>query len=214
MPRVVDREQRRRHIAEAVFRLVGQRGLDGVGLREVAAEAGVSMGAVQHYFSSKQEMLLFALDHMTDRVLARLAASLGPEPVSRRDRISVIMQAMLPFTQASREEAAVNIAFFAAALGDPHYQQLLRDGYQRLVTVSIQQAQAAADAGELAPGLDPHHEGSALFYLIQGLIGPLLIGAITQDDAMALLEQRLDAMLPADTEPPRPAANPGGRECA
>lgn len=192
MPRVVDHEERRRHIAEAVFRLVGERGLDGVGLREVAAEAGVSMGAVQHYFSSKQEMLLFALSQMTERVLARVAQTLGPEPVSRRARITAGLHAMLPLTRASREEAAVNIAFFAAALGNAHYQQLLRDGYRRLVAVSSAQAQEAAAAGDLVPGIDPEYEGAALFYLVQGLIGPLLIGAITEADALALLDTHLD----------------------
>lgn len=204
MPRVVDHEERRRHIAEAVFRLVGQRGLDGVGLREVAAEAGVSMGAVQHYFATKQEMLLFALGHMTDRVLARLALALGPEPVSRRDRVTAAVKAMLPLTQESREEAAVNIAFFAAALGNRHYQDLLRRGYQRLVAVSIEQAQEAARGGELAPGIDPVLEGSSLFYVVQGLVGPLLIGAITEQEAVDLIGHRLDLMFADEPDPPSP----------
>jgi AcrR family transcriptional regulator len=57
---VVDREERRSRIAEAILRIAASRGLDEVSLRDVAAEAGVSMGQVQHYFSTKREMLMFA----------------------------------------------------------------------------------------------------------------------------------------------------------
>ncbi|ADJ48081.1 TetR family transcriptional regulator [Amycolatopsis mediterranei S699] len=38
-------------IAEALQRLTTRAGLEGVSLRQVAAEAGMSMGSVQHYFT-------------------------------------------------------------------------------------------------------------------------------------------------------------------
>lgn len=58
------KNQRRRDIAEAVFAVIGSRGFDAVSLREVATQAGVSMGSVRHYFTSKDEMLVFTLGHM------------------------------------------------------------------------------------------------------------------------------------------------------
>ena len=41
MPKKVDHGRRREEIAEAVCRLAGRQGLDGVSLRQVAAEAGL-----------------------------------------------------------------------------------------------------------------------------------------------------------------------------
>ena len=79
MPKRVYLLAQRRSIAEAVFRLAVARGADAVSMRDVAAEAGVSLGMVQHYFRSKDEMLLFALDHMRDRV-AGPAAGPSREP--------------------------------------------------------------------------------------------------------------------------------------
>ena len=61
MPKQVNREERRRDIAAAVLRIVTTRGVEAASLRAVAAEASVSMGAVQHYFTTKDEMLRFAL---------------------------------------------------------------------------------------------------------------------------------------------------------
>jgi hypothetical protein len=37
-------------------------------LRQAAAEAAESMGMVRHYFAGKEEMVLFALRSMTERV--------------------------------------------------------------------------------------------------------------------------------------------------
>lgn len=68
MPRVVDHEQRRREIAYGVLVVVAQGGIAAVSLRSVAKAAGVSMGRVQHYFASKDELVQHAC-----RVVAQVA---------------------------------------------------------------------------------------------------------------------------------------------
>ena len=78
MPKQVDREERRRDIAAAVLRIVTTRGVEAASLRTVAAEAGVSMGAVQHYFTTKDEMLRFALAY-GNTLLAERGARLWEE---------------------------------------------------------------------------------------------------------------------------------------
>jgi AcrR family transcriptional regulator len=40
--------------------IVAERGLDDVSVREVASAAGVSIGTVQHYFRTKDDMLFTA----------------------------------------------------------------------------------------------------------------------------------------------------------
>src|SRR6201996_9364250 len=116
VPRVVDHEARRVAIAEAIFEVIGSRGLGAVSLRDVAAQAGVSMGAVQHYFDSKEQMLLFALGHMRDRALARMSSELTAivEP-SARETVRAAVRAMLPLGEPGRQEAVVAGAFYAFA---------------------------------------------------------------------------------------------------
>ncbi|MFF8386933.1 TetR/AcrR family transcriptional regulator [Streptomyces kanasensis] len=91
MPKKVDHEARRLEIAEALWRIAGTRGLDGVSLRDVAAEADISLGRLQHYFRTKDEMLLFALRHINSLAEGRIRARLGAlaavqEPGGARDR--------------------------------------------------------------------------------------------------------------------------------
>src|SRR5699024_6177811 len=48
-------------IIEAVIAIVADAGFEGLSVRAVAARAGVSLGAVQHHFPTKAEMLTAAM---------------------------------------------------------------------------------------------------------------------------------------------------------
>src|SRR5690606_7507379 len=50
MPRHVDRSERRTAVGHALMRIVARDGMEAVSVRSVAAEAGMSVGAVQRYF--------------------------------------------------------------------------------------------------------------------------------------------------------------------
>jgi DNA-binding transcriptional regulator YbjK len=193
VPRRVDREARRRVIAEAVFEVIGSRGLEAVSLRDVAAQANVSMGAVQHYFASKDQMLLFAMSHMRDRVLTRMQDELAAigDPTTR-ETVQAAARAMLPIGEQGRQEAVVAGAFYAFAVVHPAHADLLREGYRRLLSVSRQNLRAAAEAGEIADGIDTDREAAVLFFLVQGLIGPILIGVLSPADALTLVDDQLD----------------------
>ena len=193
VPKRVDPGERRKAIAEAVYQVIGERGWDAVTLRDVAGTAGVSMGQVQHYFSTKTEMLTFALTHMRARVLARLAGQLAamPQPVTRLEQIRAAIRVMLPVDEPGRQEAAVNIAFFSAATVTPEYARELRDGYTRQVGFARAQFTAAEADGVLRDGIDPDREAEALYFLIQGLIGPVLIGQLTPEAALDVLDHQL-----------------------
>ena len=98
MPRRVDHEERRRQIADALVRTAATRGLHATGMREVAAEAGVSLRLVQYYFGTKEELLLAAMQQLaaqfSDRAMARIRHSRqGDGPASPRDVIAAIENA-------------------------------------------------------------------------------------------------------------------------
>ncbi|MFN9711886.1 MAG: TetR/AcrR family transcriptional regulator, partial [Alphaproteobacteria bacterium] len=69
MPKQVDAESQRLSIAEAAIRVIGDGGLENARLRDVARSAGVTTGAVTHYFDGKDAVLLAALDEMVRRIL-------------------------------------------------------------------------------------------------------------------------------------------------
>lgn len=192
MPKRVDQDQRRRAIAEAVFAVIGDRGFGAVSLRDVASAAGVSMGSVQHYFATKDEMLAFTLQYLRERVLYRLQVQLAqltdPSP---REMVRTALRMMLPTDEPSRQEAQVNIAFFSAATVTRDYADLLRDGYAQLLGITREHLREAAAGGQIVAGADPDREAAALFFTTRGLIGPVLIGLYSAADALALLDHQL-----------------------
>ncbi len=195
MPKIVDHEERRRNIAEAVYRLIGSHGMDAVSLRDVAKEAGVSMGSVQHYFKTKDDMLLFALSYMRERILPRLQRKLdGLKNPTFREKTRAAIMIMLPLDKESTQEATVNIAFFANSFGNKNTQAKLREGYRTLHESARQNLHAAQTAGALQPIDDLDKEAAALFYMVQGLIGPTLIGAMSKKEAIALVDHELNRL--------------------
>ena len=104
MPKQVDHDERRRQLTEALLRIAGTRGLQAVSMREIAAEAGVSLRVVQYYFTNKQALLESGLTElgarMDRRVRQRAAATAGE--LTPRGVFTAVLGTILPFDEQSR----------------------------------------------------------------------------------------------------------------
>lgn len=56
---------RRQALVDAAFRCIAERGLEGLRLRPVAADAGIDHSTLHHYFATKQELMSAVLEHVT-----------------------------------------------------------------------------------------------------------------------------------------------------
>ena len=72
MPKIVDHDAQRVTFAEAAMRLIARRGIEGVTMRAVAAEAGLSYGSLFHYFESKDDLLMHAVRRLTSQQTNRV----------------------------------------------------------------------------------------------------------------------------------------------
>lgn len=127
MPKVVDVEQRRSELADAVARVIARSGLEGASMRRVAAEAGWTTGTLVHYFTSKRELLQFTLGASLDR---RRAQRFDREALSPADAIRRTLESALPLDEESRLHWVVTIAFTAQATTDPELAATQRDAYR------------------------------------------------------------------------------------
>lgn len=84
-------EARPQELLEAALRVFAERGYRGARLEEVAASAGVSKGALYHYFENKEELLLRAIEHHQEVVFghAQEVLSGASGPASARIRLLV-----------------------------------------------------------------------------------------------------------------------------
>lgn len=192
MPRQVDHEGRRVQIAGAVFRLAGEQGLEGVTLRDVATRAGVSMGAVQRCFRTKEEMLVFALGQLSTRVTARITAmDSGSTAGPARDALGHTLTEVALVGAEHRAEARVWLAFLAQAAVTPALAEVLRNNYAELQPLLVRLIRQAGGANSAAAA---RREAHALLALADGLTAHTLIGHLSPTQALDLLHSQLDRL--------------------
>ncbi|WP_037319741.1 TetR/AcrR family transcriptional regulator [Amycolatopsis orientalis] len=187
MPKRVDHEHRRGQIAAAVRRIAADRGLEGVSLNEVAAEAGISKGFVQHYFASRDEMLRYAATTLRGGLEDRIAAGLPGEKPGVRD----LLVALLPLDEDARDDALVANAFLMRALKDPEIAGHFRTGHGALRDAVAAILAAARDDGDLVPTVDPATEATLLLALVAGLGDAVLLGYQSGEEAIGLIDLHL-----------------------
>ena len=191
MPKQVDREERRRQIAAAVLRLVATRGVEAASLRSVAAEAGVSMGAVQHYFTTKDEMLRFALAH-GNTLLAERAARLAAEhqPATPREAFRLFCTLLLPIDEDSRTAARLWAGLIGRACVDEPTRELAAMAYAGLTDFVVRQLRDALPEAEAEADVD--EAARHLVSVIEGLRWPVLFGTYTTQQATDILDAQFD----------------------
>lgn len=102
---------RRDGIFDAVDRLLGREGIPGVSMRNVAAEAGVSLRLVQYYGKDKATLLSAALERASDRSIRRwreLREQAGP--ASLRSVVEGFFAATLPVDDETRAFHRISVS--------------------------------------------------------------------------------------------------------
>ncbi|MCD7440853.1 TetR/AcrR family transcriptional regulator [Streptomyces lincolnensis] len=201
MPKRVDHAERRTEIAEALVRVAGRRGLHAVGMRDVAAEAGVSLRLVQYYFETKEQLLLFGLRHLTERFGERVSARIraaGEEP-GPRAMIEALLTAALPTDLESRTFHHLYTSYAVLAVHDQALaaQPFIKDpdAAEAALVGLLRQAQ---EAGLLRRGVDTRAEAVSLLAMSAGLGTSILVGQRDPESASAIFDYHLDRIFSAD----------------
>jgi AcrR family transcriptional regulator len=203
MPKRVDHEERRRQIADALLRTAATRGLHAAGMREVAAEAGVSLRLVQYYFGTKEELLLAAMQYLAVRFAARATArfreaSGSDGPASPRDVIAAILTEALPADEERRAFTIVYTAYLALSLTDPALAVApLVKNSGTVIDVVGAQLRAAQAVGDTPAHLDPDLEAVTLVAMSAGLGTSVIAGQSSVGQAQAVIDYHLYRLFPA-----------------
>jgi AcrR family transcriptional regulator len=197
MPKVVDHEERRASLGEAVWRVALRRGLEEATLREIAAEAGWSTGVLTHYFADKDELVCFAFRLVVERASDRyLTAAEAEDSV---DRIRAALRETLPLDEERLAEARVWLAFLGRSLSHPGLAEERRAFYAQWRASLAGLTEDGRRRGHLRPGLDAEAEAVGLIALVDGLA----LQAVS--DPTALDAARQEKLLDAAVERLRPA---------
>ncbi|WKX71727.1 TetR/AcrR family transcriptional regulator [Streptomyces sp. XD-27] len=203
MPKVVDHQARRIQIADAVQKLITEQGLDRVTMARTAATAGVSVGHVQHYFPTKDEMLLFTHERVVQKILDRVSAlrdraTLQQLPI--RDVVTEGLAQWLPVDPRRRSAHRVVLAFLGRTVDNPRLAHAHAETGRLIRSMLATAIRNGKECGEVRDETDQALAALELHGLVEGLA--LQLGSDADPDAAAsraalgLVTARVQAVFP------------------
>ncbi|CAM3277051.1 TetR/AcrR family transcriptional regulator [Paenibacillus taichungensis] len=167
MPKIVDHDKQRLLVAEAAWRVIRRDGMEQASVRNIALEAGISAGSMRHYFSTQSELLLYAMNLVSERVSNRITQmSFDASPL---ENMKLLLLELLPSTDEKRAEMEVWYAFTAKSKNEPvlkvHADKVydeLRHAMATVITYLMELNLSRTD-------LDKELEIERLYALVDGL---------------------------------------------
>lgn len=123
MPKIVDHDERRRIIVEALWRVVARDGAHEVSVRHVAAEAGMPKSSIGHYVGTMPQLMGLAIDQLvqenTDYMLTLDLLDLDA------DKATEVLCTLVPVSERRRHMSGVWMLLAAQAGADPEFAEVL-----------------------------------------------------------------------------------------
>lgn len=82
---------KREELLVAALHLFGERGFDGVSLRQIAERVGADIGLTRYYFGSKEDTWKAAIDHLAERLGTELQQIAVREFPSKTDMMKAVI---------------------------------------------------------------------------------------------------------------------------
>lgn len=183
MPKVVDHDQRRAEIIGALWEVISKQGIEGASLTTVARTAGVSVGRIQHYFTSKQDLVQAGCQAIVD------IAEAGYRDRTRESdpwqALADLLTQPIPTSAAFRMGAAVWYAYMARAVVDPGIGEIVRQAAQG----TLEEVRSLLRAGGVSEDLATTLVGTSA-----GLTQHVLVGALSASEATAAMTAEIDRL--------------------
>lgn len=179
-----------------MLRIGVTQGLDRATVRQVAAEVGVSIGAVQHYFRTKDEMLVFAFRRVVERTLARVAGV--DKSREMRQVLQAVLEQLLPLDEERTAESIALVAFAARAAVAPELADVQANTLATVRRELEDLLEAARREADLPPE-DASGDALRLLAFIDGLALHAVSapGQLHPAQLVAALASALDALVPS-----------------
>ncbi|NIK12612.1 TetR/AcrR family transcriptional regulator [Alkalibacillus almallahensis] len=124
MPKKIDHTERKDHIIEAMFRIVHRSGFEKATLREIAKEADLSLGSVQHFFPKQGDIYIDAIEEIYSRFKARMDEIEHHNDENVFDNaVRMIKQIVQASTEEERMENDIWMKFSIMATMNPDYHE-------------------------------------------------------------------------------------------
>ncbi len=181
----MSQQDRRIEVSAAVWRVIVREGLDRTSIRAIARELDCTTGVVTHYFRDKQELILFALDQVTEN-LKQSMQEVAKQPLTI-ERLVEMLSVFLPSDSKRQEILKVWVAFLGYAVGRESLMLEHQASAKQLREVIIQEMEALQSAQKIREDIDPEIEANVLLALVNGIA----LDSLIQEKCLNPKEQKM-----------------------
>lgn len=174
MNQAENRRFRRQSLLRAAIATVARYDIQGATVERICAEAGASRGLIAHYFDSKEELLLAALEDWFQTAIQKKHEVVEDESLSAEQRIRQIASLNFTAPSYSWENAAAWQAFTNASRYNPAYADSIRSASRKVRRLLKPLFEKAARDHRLQ--IDAGFAARSLYVLIDGLWNSLATG--------------------------------------
>ena len=185
---------KREAILEACIAAIASRGVRGLRVNTVAADAGVSTGLLYYHFTDRDGLLSAAFDHVNSRARAYRAVGDVPED-SPRTRVERHVVDEFQDDPAVVESSAAWHELRASAIYEQRLRPALARAARDYATELADEIRAAQASGEVDQAVDADRVGMVITTLMDGLDGRWLCNELSTEEVRDLLRFTLAACL-------------------
>ncbi|OZB90226.1 TetR/AcrR family transcriptional regulator [Paenibacillus sp. XY044] len=198
MPKIVDHELQKAKVAEATWRVIQKHGIEQASVRNIAEEAGISVGSMRHYFSTQSELLSYSMKRVSERVSERVYEKVFTGDLMQD--IPSLLHEVLPTDDEKRLEMEVWFSFVVKSLSDESLRPLRHQVDDELRSIFVTVFNGLSEKRLLLPGLDFAIEVERFYAVLDGLAIHAVMrpDRVTPEVMVAVIERHLVSLCQTD----------------
>lgn len=195
MPEPQPKENTFDRICQSAVRIFSSKGYHKTTMDDIAAEAGLTKGAIYWHFKNKRELFKFLIESRFKELDKLISTALSGK-ASPPSKIQNVFCVCLDYYEKNRDFCALIKVFHSEGivLIDKEFETWLRNIYARyreMLAAVIRQGMAD---GSFAPGIDPAMAGAVLIAAFDGLSFQWLVdpAAFSLSDALPVIRRMVE----------------------
>ncbi len=205
-------QERRQALIDATIESLKRYGHEGLSVRRISAQAGVSIGLINHHFPKKDTLIAQAYRYFNSELVGGVRAAALQAPAAARARLRAFFRATFSPPNLDRDVLTVWVVFWSLYRHSPEIQKVHGETYREHVDlVRSMLADLAAEVGKLrfslrlaAIGLTAMIDGLWLEWCLDpGNFRPAEAIALCESWVESLSADATHADIPAEAPPSR-----------
>ena len=155
------------HLIRSAYKVMGEKGLNGLSLQDVADEAGVSKAILPYYFDSKENLVLLTIRWVLARVAQRIREALA-EADTAEAKVSAMIDAIFIGPASNRRFYLVFFDFLGYAARSDRFADVATTFHDICNSLYAEVVRLGQDEGVFSKG-DAWEAATVVRALVDGL---------------------------------------------